>query len=283
MTVEAVLGARRGMIVAPAGCGKTHLIADVLRVKPAKRYLVLTHTTAGVTALKKRLTSLAVPGTHYVVTTLDGWAVRLATSFPELCPTDVPPENGSLYYNSLRQHILTLLRAGNITDIIQASYSRLLVDEYQDCNTVQHELVYALAEILPTVTFGDPMQCIFSFSGPMPDWDNQVMNCFPPLDMLRTPWRWNNARTPALGEWLLACQSALHSGQAIQLDSCPAHVNFRQLTGVAANDLQMQQQEFYRLVRQNEAGSVLILGIPGGPIQGTNLHCDSTAWMWLNP
>lgn len=260
MTVEAVLGARRGMIVAPAGCGKTHLIANVLRVKPVNRYLVLTHTTAGVTALKKRLTSLAVPGSHYVVTTLDGWAVRVATSFPGLCPTDVPPESGSPYYNSLRQHILTLLRAGNITDIIQASYSRLLVDEYQDCNTVQHELVDALAEILPTVTFGDPLQCIFSFSGPMPDWVNEVMIRFPPLGTLRTPWRWNNARTPALGEWLLACRSALHSGQAIRLDSCPAHVTFRQLTGVPANDLQMQQQEFYRLVRQDEGGSVLILG-----------------------
>lgn len=259
MTVEAVLGARRGMIVAPAGCGKTHLIANVLRVKPVNRYLVLTHTTAGVTALKKRLTSLAVPGSHYVVTTLDGWAVRVATSFPGLCPIDAPPESGSLYYNSLRQNILTLLRAGNITDIIQASYSRLLVDEYQDCNTVQHELVNALAEILPTVIFGDPMQCIFNFAGPMPDWDNQVMNCFPPLGTLRTPWRWNNAGTPALGEWLFACRSALHSGSALRLDSC-MHVTFRQLTGVAANDMQMQQQEFYRLVRENEGGSVLVLG-----------------------
>lgn len=260
MTLEAVLDARRGMIVAPAGCGKTHLIATVLNETPKLPYLVLTHTTAGVTALKKRLRRLAIPANHCVVTTLDGWAVRVATSFPGLCPLGVPPENGSDYYNALRQGVLALLRSGNISDIIRASYSRLLVDEYQDCITLQHELVNTLAEILPTVVFGDPMQCIFSFSGAMPDWEREVMTCFPLLNTLQTPWRWNNAGTHALGNWLLENREALLKGQNISLDSCPAHVTYRHLSGIALTDIQMQQQDFYRLIRHDEGGSVLVLG-----------------------
>ena len=260
MTVEVVLNADRGMIVAPAGCGKTHLIASVLREKPKRPYLVLTHTTAGVTALKKRLLRLEIPPSHYVVTTLDGSAVRVATNFPGLCPVGLPPESGTPYYNALRQSILMLLQSGNINRIIQASYSRLLVDEYQDFNAFQHRLIDTLAGILPTVVFGDPMQCIFSFSGPMPDWDKKVMTCFPQLAMLHTPWRWINAHTPALGEWLLDCRRALHEGQSIRLDSCPEHVTFNSLSGVMRTDFQAQQQAFYRLLRQNEGELILCLG-----------------------
>jgi hypothetical protein len=52
MTVEAVLDSERGLIVAPAGCGKTHLITETLNINAGEPYLVLTHTTAGVAALK---------------------------------------------------------------------------------------------------------------------------------------------------------------------------------------------------------------------------------------
>lgn len=260
MTVEAILGARRGMIAAPAGCGKTHLIADVLHVKPPRPYLVLTHTTAGVTALKRRLSRLSIPPSHYVVTTLDGWAVRVATSFPGLCQTEERTDNGTAYYNALRQGILELLRSGNVSEIIRASYSLVLVDEYQDCNVVQHEIVNALAELLPAVVFGDPMQCIFSFSGPMPDWEHEVMACFPLLDTLQTPWRWINADAPALGHWLLKSRDSLLQGRSLRFDSCPAHVTFRQLNGIPAQDMQMQQQEYYRVAGLTEGGTILVLG-----------------------
>ncbi|WEF30286.1 UvrD-helicase domain-containing protein [Klebsiella aerogenes] len=61
-----------------------------------------------------------------------------------------------------------------ISEITTATYSHLLVDEYKDCNSEQHELACALSRLLPTVVFGDPMQCIFSFSGPMPDWNRTI-------------------------------------------------------------------------------------------------------------
>ncbi len=52
----------RGTVVAPAGCGKTHLIADALsRHTGTKPILVLTHTNAGVAALRGRLERAGVP------------------------------------------------------------------------------------------------------------------------------------------------------------------------------------------------------------------------------
>ncbi|EOG6790359.1 UvrD-helicase domain-containing protein [Klebsiella pneumoniae] len=55
-----------------------------------------------------------------------------------------------------------LLSFFTISEITTATYSRLLVDEYQDCNSEQHELACALSRLPPTVVFDDPMQCIFS-------------------------------------------------------------------------------------------------------------------------
>ena len=66
-----------GTVTAPAGCGKTHLIADALsRHVGPKPILVLTHTNAGVAALRSRLERSRVPSSVYRLTTIDGWAMR---------------------------------------------------------------------------------------------------------------------------------------------------------------------------------------------------------------
>ncbi|TCN84229.1 hypothetical protein EDC91_1121 [Shewanella fodinae] len=124
MSVEAVLTSTRGLIIAPAGCGKTHLIAETLAVAQSKPYLVLTHTTAGVAALKQRLRRLSIPPQNYVVTTLDGWALRLTKFFPTLCPITSVPEQGKIFYPELRRVVFTLLKSGLVNDLIQASYSK---------------------------------------------------------------------------------------------------------------------------------------------------------------
>lgn len=84
MTAEVDLFAiRRGSVTAPAGCGKTHLIAtSLLRHEDKKPVLILTHTNAGVIALRTRLTHLGVPASAYRVLTMDGWAMRLTSTFP---------------------------------------------------------------------------------------------------------------------------------------------------------------------------------------------------------
>ena len=78
-----LLAISRGTVTAPAGCGKTHLIAETLRRhNAAKPILILTHTNAGVAALHGRLDNAGVPPHAYRLATIDGWAIRLIGMFP---------------------------------------------------------------------------------------------------------------------------------------------------------------------------------------------------------
>ena len=73
---------RRG--VPTAGCGKTQLITDALaRHQGPKPILVLTHTNAGVAALRARLEKAGVAPAAYRLATLDGFAIRLISTFPQ--------------------------------------------------------------------------------------------------------------------------------------------------------------------------------------------------------
>lgn len=78
-----LLTIERGLVIAPAGCGKTQLIANALRNhKFAKPILVLTHTNSGVAALRGRLDKAGVKPSAYRLSTIDGWAIRLISTFP---------------------------------------------------------------------------------------------------------------------------------------------------------------------------------------------------------
>lgn len=115
--------------------------------------------------------------------------------------------------------------------------------------------------MLPTTVFGDPMQCIFDFAGPMPNWDNEVIPNFPVIAQLSTPWRWVNAQTPDLGFWILACRNSLMKGQSIDLQSCPNHVTWHQLTGDARIDSRNQTAVQYQIQNDAEVNeSFLVIG-----------------------
>ena len=78
-----LLAIERGSVTAPAGCGKTHQIAYTLtRHTAPKPILILTHTNAGVVALRSRLDRAGVPLRAYRLATIDGWAMRLISMFP---------------------------------------------------------------------------------------------------------------------------------------------------------------------------------------------------------
>ena len=78
-----LLAIGRGTVTAPAGCGKTHLIAEALTQHSSdKPILVLTHTNAGVVALRGRFDKAGVPPKAYRLSTIDGWAMRLIWTFP---------------------------------------------------------------------------------------------------------------------------------------------------------------------------------------------------------
>ncbi|MGI2026224.1 UvrD-helicase domain-containing protein [Endozoicomonas acroporae] len=260
MSVEAVLRAELGAVIAPAGCGKTHLITEALSLGNNKPTLVLTHTTAGVTALRKRLARLSIPSRNAQITTIDGWALRIANAFSISCVMTTNPDNPREFYPQLRSTVHRFVASGALHDALKASYSRVFVDEYQDCDEAQHSLIVAISAALPTVVFGDPMQCIFDFAGRMPLWDREVLTHFPVLITLNTPWRWNNAQAPVLGQWILSTREALSRGEVINFHSCPNHVNYYLLSGNPTEDLRNQQQVQNAILRAHPEDTLLIIG-----------------------
>ena len=181
----------RGSITAPAGCGKTQLIAETLIAHTqSKPILVLTHTNAGVAALRARLRRAGVPNSAYRVSTIDGFSMRLIAKFPARSghnPQILQLHQPNTDYPAIREAAMQLLQAGHLAQPLRATYARLLVDEYQDCNVVQHAIVSGLAQVLPTCVLGDPMQAIFSFRGNrLVHWANEVQPLFPAAVDLRT-------------------------------------------------------------------------------------------------
>ena len=225
---------QRGLVIAPAGCGKTQLITDALaRHGGGKPILVLTHTNAGVAALRGRLEKAGVKPGVYRAATLDGFAIRLISTFPLRAAYDPRIVNGSRpNYEAIRDTATRLVAAGHVHDILAASYERLFVDEYQDCSIRQHALVTWLAQSLPTAIVGDPFQSIFGFgTDRLAAWQTEVMAFFPVVGELTTSWRWNNAGAPDLGNWLLSIRADLARGAPIDLRTAPAAVQWIQLDG----------------------------------------------------
>jgi DNA helicase-2/ATP-dependent DNA helicase PcrA len=257
-----------GTITAPAGCGKTHLIADALtRYSSQKPVLVLTHTNAGVAALRGKLNRFSVPVKSYQLSTIDGWAMRLISTFPLRSAHDpriLELTNPRIDYPKIREAAVSLLRAGHISDILAASYSRLIVDEYQDCSIFQHSLIANASVILPTCVLGDPLQAIFGFGGDnLARWDDDVCACFPVVGELNIPWRWINAKSEPLGEWLLDLRRKLLRNESIDLRTYPAAVHWIELNGV--ND--HQRRLAVALVRPPDGnGNVLIIGDSTKPV-----------------
>ena len=262
-----LLSIARGTVTAPAGCGKTQLIADtVFNHSGDKPILVLTHTNAGVAALRRRLRLARVPTSHFRLSTIDGWAMRLIRTFPMRSAHDpdiLELSKPSTDYPSIRSAAVRLLSEGHIGDIISASYAHLIVDEYQDCIDAQHVITSCVAEYVPTCVLGDPMQAIFGFGGSrLPDWDNEVCGYFPVTEELKEPWRWINSGTPELGEWLLDMRRSLLHGTAIDLSTAPRCVQWVELDGT--NDRQSQLVAA-RVLPPGGNGSVLIIGFSTSP------------------
>ncbi len=220
----------RGCIQAPAGCGKTYLIADSLkRNTAAKPILVLTHTNAAVAALRKNLDREKVPRANYRLVTIDGWAMRMIGMFP-LRSGGTPEALSKPDYPAIKDAAIRLLSGRHIDDVLAANYSRVLVDEYQDCQQKQHALICEIARVLPTCVFGDVLQGIFDFDSPI-DWNSVVLRDFPLQATLNTPWRWNKVGCGDLGQWLLAIRPVLEAGGKIDLSQTPPELEWIQISG----------------------------------------------------
>lgn len=231
-----LLAIDRGTITAPAGCGKTHLIAQALtRHVGPKPILILTHTNAGVAALRARLDKAGVASSAYRIATIDGWCMRLLTLFPKRAghdPAILSVTNPKAHYPAIRYAAAVLLRDGHINDVLAATYDRLFVDEYQDCSEIQHAIVAFASQSLPTCVLGDPMQAIFGFQGnALADWDQDVCKHFPIVAELTEPWRWINAGEEGFGRYLLNVRRSLIAGQGVDLSAAPPNLSWIHLDG----------------------------------------------------
>lgn len=263
-----ILAIDRGAVTAPAGCGKTQLIAEALkRHRAAKPILVLTHTNAGVVALRARLDRAGVPSGAYRLSTIDGWAMRLISTFPARSGHDaqlLQLANPRIDYPNIRVAAAKLAKAGHVNDVVAASYSRMIVDEYQDCSQRQHALVWYAAQVLPTCVLGDPMQAIFGFGAdPLADWSEHVCAAFPVAAQLDTPWRWINANAEELGRWLLDVRESLWRGAPVDLRTAPSAVRWVHLDGKQDHQRRLTAA---RARAPGTDGCVLIIGDATSPV-----------------
>ena len=176
-------------VVAPAGCGKTYLISEsVSHTKGCQ--LVLTHSHAGKSAITTRMRDMRIPVDRYRVETLDSLALNYARAFPKL--GEVTKESlESFNWPAICRGAAKALGKTPVQNVIQATYTGIFVDEYQDCDKPQHELVVSLAQLLPCRILGDPLQAVFRplHKGEALSWPDAI-SAFPQIGTLSTPHRW---------------------------------------------------------------------------------------------
>ena len=277
----------RGTITAPAGCGKTHLVAEAIgKHQNELPLLVLTHTNAGVAALRQRVEKIGASSKKARIATLDGWSLKLLNSFP--CRSGIDPShlllnNAREDYPAIRTGALNIILKDHIREILKSTYSHVIVDEYQDCQPDQHELVLGLSRDIPTCVLGDPLQSIFNFTkeGTV-DWQSDVLDAFPNAGELDTPWRWKLADNEKLGQWLIYIRKALINGGKINIMEAPDCVEWIELDG---SDDWAKQLKAANTRSPNPSGGSLIMAkwpkeqaeyarrIPGA----SKFHCSGLA------
>lgn len=217
----------------PADAGKTHLVAATARhiVANGGRVLVLTHTNAGVYALNSRLKRFGVvEGVQ--VSTITSFAFRLVRAYPGLAQQQVPkvmvPANSTAYVRGATR----VSSSKHIRAVLAASFTHVLVDEYQDCNEVHHDFVLSLRAAVPaTGILGDPLQAIFGFNERLADWST-VLREYPPHPAAVKPHRWSG-HNEALGAWLLRIRPLMVPGHVVNWTNIalPTGVTFQNVNG----------------------------------------------------
>ncbi|MFJ6089073.1 UvrD-helicase domain-containing protein [Pseudomonas chlororaphis] len=162
-----------------------------------------------------------------MVDTIASWARRYVQAFPSrsgrpaLHPSK--PDWDDVYLGAA-----SILKSPVVQEVIKASYDRVLIDEYQDCEQYQHSIAMWLSCIVPTVVFGDPMQGIFEFVETKIGWSSSVASYFTHAYELEVPHRWATANVE-LGKWIADTRQKLMTGHPIDLRDGP-------ITYIQSND-----------------------------------------------
>lgn len=189
-------------VIAPAGHGKTEMLAEIVE-RSSGRLLLLTHTNAGVDAIKKRMNKKNIPSSRYNVETIASFCIKWCNSYCTTCNIDkslspLVKEQANAYYAQFYSGAITLFSKSWIGAVLKATYSRVIVDEYQDCTLEHHKIMLQICKHLPLIALGDPLQGIFSFKDPIVDLNDIE---YPIVDVKTYPWRWDKTN-PQLGAYL---------------------------------------------------------------------------------
>ncbi len=263
---EALHKASNGMVVAPAGFGKTHLIAEAVIKYGRGQQLILTHTHAGVDSIKSKIRRLNPSAKNIQVETIDGFILKYVASYPKTSGWCGSSDN--LMWDEIRICGINVFRKKFIKQIIKNSYAGLYVDEYQDCSLEQHAIVIELLSVLPVRVLGDPLQGIFNFkNNKIVDWEHDVKSSFDTIGRLEVPWRWNNAENPELGGWLYDVRQCIINNQTILLRALPACI--RWVDALAPGEIIQECHALFSQIPDEE--SVVIIGIANQASRTHNL------------
>lgn len=219
LNIEDFLSANKSIIVAPAGHGKTHTIVDCLEhyEYKYKKILILTHTNAGIASIKEKISSRNISSAIYEINTICSFALNLTSAY---IPEKQLPDDSDMHqkYGKALEFATRLLLARPIKSVLKAKYEHVIVDEYQDCNTIQHQLINQLGEIVKIHILGDALQGIFGFNGIPIDLNSSEFDAYRENQQtLNTPWRWINAGCPELGNEILQIRRLLDNKQTVDL------------------------------------------------------------------
>lgn len=205
----------KALLVAPAGYGKTYTIANCLKYTSGTQ-LILTHTHAGISSIKSKLSQLNIPNKDYNVETISGFSQKYVEAF---YIGELPNQDDRNYHNVVSEKAVKIFSNKIVLNIIKNSYTGLFVDEYQDCSVTQHKMILALAEAIPTRILGDHLQSIYDFNGRCVDLETELLN-FKKFPDLETPNRWySNGNNKYLGDLLKNFRENLLRKQAVKLKS----------------------------------------------------------------
>lgn len=220
--VEAMLGSTRAFAVAAAGCGKTELLGQVVADQRSGRQLVLTHTHAGVAAIKKRLADMRVPQEKFHLDTIAGWCLRYGAAYPTISgyrpDAEADPDWTATYPGAEK-----VCRTALGKRVVGESYDGVLIDEYQDCTTQMHAVVRAIGDCIPYRGVGDPLQTVFGWRDPCVSWETIKVDFDVFDNALVEPWRWRReGRNGALGGWLVDARRQLEkTGRLVIANDAP--------------------------------------------------------------
>lgn len=255
------LESNRAFLIAPAGYGKTFTIVScVKRLLCEKPILILTHTHAGVAALKAKMSKQGVEKDKYKIDTISSFIQRYVLSFCK--QSEIGAQEERSFFSNVLDKSIILFQKPTIKRIFIESYSHLFVDEYQDCTKRQHELIEIFATYIPTHLFGDPLQGIFDFEGnPSVKFPDDFEN-FQTFYFLTTPYRWTvNGNSVALGEKIREYRELLEEGDSVQIES-DIESNFEVVCHnpiTPANEQVVLYNQLHEKIKQLNTESILVI------------------------